>query len=291
MGDRGQRQTLRVGGAAAEISLMKVSGSPREAQYETRRVDALGQKHEQEAAALAVRQQHERELFDVIEGPRAEPREAVDDFAQGKPDVEPPANGKAAVQHGVTNADGAWVDLTERLEAIDRRCLIDGMDIAATVSSGAVRAEWVRDAHYIAPAGPDAPKVLALVWHGLRGAGKIALTRWTKRTNQALGAIVARGTARDPYLVLLELEWSANMRPVPQRCGLSVGLGATSAEERAAAERFVDAYGEKPDVVRLLRDERAHQRAELLEAAREGREWQPPKEAARGESDLAELLR
>lgn len=195
---------------------------------------------------------------------------------QGLADLRAPQP-ETVVQQGVTTEAGEWVDLTGELKAIDERCILDGMEVAAAVARNAVPSERIRDAHFLAPAGPGAPKVLALLWSALRRTNRAQLVRWTKKTNQALGAIVARGAADgDPHLVLLELEWKANMKAVPRRASLAAALAATGEAELAAAEDYVMALHRNPSVFDDLRDERAGQRADLLEASRVGASWTAP---------------
>lgn len=337
MAERGQRLTLRVGRVEAEVSLLKTSAKPREAQHETRRVPVpvpeaespAGDSWPDELAAEVADSAPPAETYAgrvatdplvpegvvaVVGGERLDPFGAEPDPEPEAPREDPfPLPGgiaggvmdgtydaggppaevvQSAIRHGVTNEAGEFVDLTEELAAIDERCILDGMEVAATVRQNAIPAHRVRDAHFVAPAGEGAPKVLALLWAGLRERRAAAMVRWTKRTNQALGALVARGTAEDPYLVLLELEWTRNLRPLPARARLGVGMAATSDQERRAAARLVAAYAEKPAILETLRDERAAQRAELLEAARAGEAWTAPALAAppREADDLADLM-
>ena len=197
------------------------------------------------------------------------------------------------VQQGVyRETDGEWVDLTATLKTIDERCILDGMPIAATVAATAVPSMRVRDAHYVAPASEGAPKVLALVWMALRETRKAALVRWTKKTNQALGALVARGGENDPHLVLLELEWKQNMKPVPKRALLKMAMPTLTGDNVAAAVRFVEAYHETPAIFDALRDERAGLRADVLAAARAGEPVAVPEVVERegADDELAALF-
>lgn len=301
MSGRGQRTVLRLGGASAEVVLLKSSGKPREAQHEVRRtvapelsegmtrelpgddpgmvrlppVDALGAGEASREGLKAQAADHFAPLDETHHhGPETVASYA--DLPPAGPNVE--TRTTAPVEHGVTTEQGEWVNLTESLAEIDARTKLDGIELAATVSSLDVPRERVRDAHYLAPAGEGAPKVLALLWQALRSQGAVGLVRWTKRTNQALGAIVARGQGADRHLVLLELEWSANMRKVPTRANLLPAFAGVTVHEEEAARKLVEAYREKPVVFESLRDERSGQRADLLEAARAGRKYAPPVE-------------
>lgn len=285
MSERGARNTIRIGSVSAEVSLIKTSAKPREAQHDTRRVDEPGHVRMLPPSAEEVSIDFTTDPLGAPGDP--EPPGGPDDSAfpplatqGGRAQAEAAFTGATAtaaepadVERGVwraSNEDRVWVNLTNELAAIDERTILEGMEIAATVGSAAVPRAWVRDAYYVAPAGDGAPKVLALLWWGLRDNRAVEFVRWTKRTNQALGALVAAGTAAKPHLLLLELEWAANVRPVPPRAKLATALAATTERERGAASELVEAYRAQPRVVEELRDERAAQRAELLEAARNG---------------------
>lgn len=191
----------------------------------------------------------------------AEPREYV-----------PPAT---TVQQGVHTAEGAWIDLTARLAEVDERTKLDGLEVIATIDSTAIPRERVRDAKYVGGAEADTFKVLALLHHGLRARRRAAVVRYTAKTAQKLGIIVARGSREEggrigPHLVLLELEWAENMREASRRVTGPIGAEYAPHEAEAAVD-LVDAFASGPSVVDDLRDERLAKRAELLALAREGK--------------------
>jgi hypothetical protein len=268
--EQGQRTTIKWGGIEVEASLVKNSAKPKEAAHETRRVGGEGAD-----AVVAVEP--------MGNGAQAEAPKRV----APKPDP------RGEVRRGVTGPDGEFVDLTDALSFIDERTILDGMEVVATVPQSQIPAVRVRDARYITPAADGAGRVLGLIWSGLRERHSAALVRWTKRTNQALGAIVARGGGSEPrYLILLEVEWSANMRAPGARADLDGPVEASSQEERKMAAHLVQAYKRQPEVLLELRDERTEQRADLLEAAREGKAWVPPVEEEQPEEaeSLADAL-
>lgn len=256
-----QRTTLRIGEVAAEIALVKASGDPKEAKYEVRR--------DGEPAASSS----------GGSGRRRSPLGG---------DVSPPAASsgtatakKAEIAHGVTGPDGSFVDLTSQLAAIDEACILDGVEVVATVAASSVPRSRARGAYYISAAGGSsvgapAQKVLALVWSGLRTTRSVAIVRWTKRTNQALGVLSASDDG-GRHLVLVEIEWAQNVHEVPVRALLGEAIDETSEAERAAALDLIRAMTQ-PEALRELRDERLARRAELLEAARAGETWEPPPE-------------
>lgn len=362
MAERGQRTQVLIGGVAAEVSLVKASARPREAQHETRRVpsEAVVDGRVDEGRLARLQVGHRVDVVtrggpapDVargtleLRGADGELRDVGrwDDAPPlgdplGDPEPDPPATPAAGgpafeplpeqepkgelrpldptdpedwrrativqhafgagaageqpaeeVRHGVWVESGEgreWVDLTDSLAAIDERTRLVGMELAATVSSTAVPRHRVRDAYFVAPAGRGAPKVLALLWRGLREKRAAGLVRWTKRTNQALGALVPVGTPARPVLMLLELAWAAEVREAPARAVLSEAASGLTDQECQAALSLVEAYHERPSVFEALRDERNGQRADLLNAAREGAEWEPPAPVAAPELDAFE---
>lgn len=304
MADRGQRTTIIIEGAEAEVALIKASAKPREAKYDTRRVLVGGAPATApadplfapggEVAGGAV-------LYDPEEEPtgaslRTDPLGDDPGAEGGAPDAPwpaaapaeaPPAAPDTEMRHGVELEDGTFVDLTDELEAIDGRTKLVGMRIVRTTASTNVPRHKVRDCHYVAPAGEGAPLFLAHLWAGLRQTRRAALVRWTKQKNQALGALVARGSEHGhAWLEVLELEWEVNVREVPPRCHLPVAR--VPLRGREAAARAMGAMSAGVRVFDELRDERTGQRADLLVAARAGARWEPPPEEE-GPEDAARL--
>lgn len=192
------------------------------------------------------------------------------------------------VEQGVHTETGDWIDLTARLEEIDRLTKVDGLEVIATIATNAIPRERVRDAHYIAGVDPEQFKVLALLWRALRATDRAAAVRWTKRTAQTLGLLVARGwdpAGANPRggepacLVLLEVEWQENMRKPTSRVTGPIRAEVEPGEITAAAE-LVDAFAGPPARLNDLRDTRLAARAELLQLARDGKlkEYRPPAE-------------
>jgi non-homologous end joining protein Ku len=321
--ERGARTTLMFGGVACEVSLTKTSGKPAEAKHETRRMigDRLAEEVRREALA-AWQEKHEVVATASGSGVAA-PRHLPSDEPLGDPDVildftkgevrgravEPFADLPAErVEQGVYLDDGSFVDLTDRLAEIDERTKIEGMEVLATIASSSVPRMRVRDSHWIGLAsdpskgkGQRGAKVLALLWRALRESDTAAVVRWTKRTNQALGIIVATGTregtaarGRNAALCLLELEWSANMREASPRATLPISV-SVSVREAAAALALAESIKAAPGTtLDGLVDERLSKRAELLTAAREGRldAYEPPPKPAQAVvvEDVAEAL-
>lgn len=248
-----------IGGASADVALVKSSAKPKEAKHEVRTFSLTGTEPEIDESVVAG----DGSPFDeaLLVPPTIGETPA-------------PAPAKVTVQ-GVTDIDGRFVDLTERLYAIDENTRLDGVNVECTVPIAILPRTWVRDAYFIVPNGMSAGRFLAYVWSGLTPTGLGAVVRWTKRTDQFLGAIVPRGSAaRGASLMLLEFEWSANMRAIPENARLDVTAVPDTGREQS--EQAFRTMQQSPRVIMGMRNERAAQRAELLEATREGREWDVP---------------
>jgi hypothetical protein len=327
-----QTTTLIFGGVSAEIGLVKTSSKPKEARHEVRRMIGDLPADEAQARALADWAERHGVTTETVE-PEAEsladglarvgsaaaqkaderfrgladdpfgPADAAEIVLTRKPlgDVEGPFDGlpPERVEHGVTLDDGTWIDLTDQLATIDERTRIEGMEVVATITGHAVPRTWIRDSHWVTLAGGagqrDA-KVLALLWFALRDTDEAAVVRWTKRTNQSLGIIVATGVRSVPEsmaLCVLEVEWPQNRRKPGARSSTPISA-ETSDRERNAAVELVRSLHEPPSVLVALRDERSGARADLLSAAREGRLGEvtlPPARVPVGEvEDLAAAL-
>lgn len=328
-----QTTTLIFGGVSAEVGLVKTSGKRKEARHEVRRMIGDLPADEAQARALAEWAARHGVTTETVEQPDAEsladglarvgsaaaqkadepfrdlgddpfgPADAADVVLTRKPlgDVQGPFDGlpEERVEHGVTLDDGTWIDLTDQLALIDERTRIEGMEVVATITGHAVPRTWIRDSHWVTLAGGagqrDA-KVLALLWFALRETDEAAVVRWTKRTNQSLGIIVATGMRSVPEsmaLCVLEVEWPQNRRKPGPRSTTPISA-ETSDRERAAAIELVRSLHEPPGVLVALRDERAGARADLLSAAREGRAGEvklpPAPSPVRPVEDVADAL-
>lgn len=218
-----------------------------------------------------------------------EEREGINPAA---PTYVPPAT---RVEQGVHLESGEWVDLTAQLAEVDERTKVDGLEVVRTIPASSYASEHVRELHYLAGVNPGEYKVLSLLWRALRTAGMAAEVRWTKRTAQARGIILARGAlGHNAHLALLELEWAENLRKPSARATGPI-TARVSVEEARAALELVESFA-APAPRAELRDERLAKRAELLSMARSGKlaEYVPPAEPMpedlAAEAGLAEAL-
>jgi hypothetical protein len=272
--ERGQQRTsVRIEGVALEVVLVKASRKPREAQHDVRRVvEAVHDRGAAPAHGVLWPCPLDDDLGGVEE---LEPGDVAENPAENPAEIS--AVKAERVERGVWrevpgDVDGEpvkeWVDLTDRLAAIDAVHVLDGLTVAHTQRSPSIPRSLVRDHYYVAPAGRDARKGLALLALALRREDLVAVVRWTKRTAQALGVLVPTGRGDALALSLLELEWPANLRAVPDRARLSEAWTTDDGVD-SAAELLLAVVG-KPSALAELRDTRAEARAELLAAARAG---------------------
>lgn len=285
----GQRTKINLGAISVEVSLEKTSSEPKGAKWETKTVDAPDLAAAMMAPAAdavpdappvewpegkVLREQTEPVADDPF-GAEPEHRQAdpsIEDLGRAigatEPAPEPPP--KPTVLRGVTLEDGEFVDLTDRLAAIDEDVArgLDGMEIVAAIGANTVSRMRTRGSSFVVPVDTTSRRACAMLYAVLGESGRGLAVRWTKRTNQALGVIVA--SKPDEALVLLEVEFASNMKAAPAKARLASVADELTAGEREAALRFVQAIeGRKADLDSVA-DERRERHAALLEAAREG---------------------
>lgn len=292
----GTRKKLRVGTAVAEVQLEKTSGKPREAQHDVRWMvdgaweDELVQTTSAVKAVADVRRSMSDDVFGAttaeVESAHGGswPHEAEDHTATA-PERE--------ARHGAWRNGGEraeFVDLTDKLARVDEVSLIDGVQIVATVDRAQVPRMRVRDSYYVVPAGEGAVALLEHLFIGLVDTGTVAVVRWTKSTNQALGVLVPMTLRGDRALVVLELEWQAAMRDLPS--GAILFPWRVPQSGREAAAQAMGALRRKTDVFGELEDERQARRQALLTAARSGVDLPDvePEEIEQGDDPLAQAL-
>lgn len=261
-----QRTSVKIGQQMVEVALFKTSGDMPEAQHETRRVDEDGKVITPAPGANSP---------DSPLGPQRGRSVPASRLTR-----EP-----ARYRHGVTR-DGEFIDLTDLLAEVDKANKLGAAEINATVPSRTLPRLRLRGSYFVAPAEPDASPFLAHLWLGLRRTHSAAVIRWSKRTNQALGALVPTYDGPHPILVLLELEWKQAMRDAPAQAFLGDAVAQVSESGADAVTEAMRELRRPPEIWDELRDERNAQRAELLDSARRGEKWALPVP----EEDAAEHL-
>lgn len=176
------------------------------------------------------------------------------------------------VARGVYRESGEFVDLTDLLADIDEHVKLDGLTIAKAIPANVIPRDRVRGSFYIEPATDDtttvgmATRVRDLLWTVLADEGRALAVRWTKRTNQALGIVVA--SKSHGALMLLEVEWGPNMRGPSKKARVTGGFEATDAE-LAAARDFIRRHEAPASAIDEIGDERRDLQARAIEKAKE----------------------
>jgi hypothetical protein len=258
--------TVVIGQAHAEVGLFKTDGDATSTKFDRRIVDAPPPADE------APECTNEADPTAIEDGdPFGDPVEQKPVPVPTKRAVAP----RPKYEYGVTMPDGTFVNLDKELERVDEVTRLSGMTIEGTLRLAHLPRIWTREAYYIAPTGLPSSRLLSYVWAGLNGAGAAAVVRFQKRTTQYLGAIVARGDYRHvPHLVLVELVWPANQRPVPDQAKLDMSLVPNEGGLKAVTA--MSELSKPPTWVDTLRDEREYQRGVLKARFLEKIQWTSP---------------
>lgn len=194
---------------------------------------------------------------------------------------------KEDVRRGV-RTEGGFVDLTEQLAAIDAATKLDRMEVVGFVDVGRVDRKRITGSYYVGSGGEGSPKVLRLLYEAMRDERRSAIVRWTKRSRQALGILVADG--RTKALVALQVAWAAEVRAPNERVKIPREVEVTLAEAEAAGAlvRAMDARIEDLD---SMEDDAIVLRRELHADALAGKVAAPVEVAIpEDESDLLGAL-
>jgi non-homologous end joining protein Ku len=194
---------------------------------------------------------------------------------------------------GILDAAGAFVDLTEEIDAIADRTKLESMRIASFVRTEEIRRERIIGSYFLAPDGPGATHIVAMLARAMQAEKRVAVVRWTKRSRQALGVLIA-----DPQtggLKVIELAWAEDCRQAPVRAEIpAAAIMDVSDEEVALARDLVQAMAStRADALDTLVDEARGMIRELRERAEAGEKFSLPALAAEapGGAEVIELLR
>lgn len=165
------------------------------------------------------------------------------------------------------DGEDRFVDLTAELARVDEETILDEMAIEGFVRREQVPRMRIKSSYYLGGNGPGAPKVLRLLWEAMRQTGRVAVVRWTKRTAQSTGAIVPGRHSNS--LIVLELEWAANVRMPGPRALSHLQAEVTQAEVAAAVE-LAEAMADHGVLIDEQEDDRVRLQRELVERAAAG---------------------
>lgn len=134
-----------------------------------------------------------------------------------------------AVRRGVRREDGAFVDCTEQIAAIEERTKLDRIDIIRCIDGTRIRRERVLGSYYVGAQDAEAKAALKLLYDALRSRREVAIVKYTTRSRQQLGVIMPH--AATGTLVLLNVVWAEDWRAAPSK--------ATAIQKVAVPERQV----------------------------------------------------
>lgn len=173
---------------------------------------------------------------------------------------------KADVRRGVRQPDGCFVDLTDGLREIDDKTKLEQMRVVSFIRVEQVPRDRITGAYWVAPGAPGGAKVLALLRKAMRTTRRVAVVKWTKRSRQALGVMVAHHSGA---LQVLEVAFAALVRK-PDDKVLSPSHVPVTDTELAAAVALVKAMSDSVMSLDELEDDAVVLRRELLEKAAAG---------------------
>lgn len=277
---------LHIGAMKAKVGLFGTKAAPAKTQqFDTAGPNGGVLKTEKRAAAAPVGEtvegQPDQPVFDPLGG---------DPGSDAPPVEEPAAAGGGAlvdaevvnvlveegtgevvdpddIRRGVRMSDGTFVDCADQLAAIVERTKLDRIDIVAFIDSTRIRRERVTGSYYVGAQDDDASVYLRLLFEGLREKRAAAVVKYTTRSRQNLGVIIAGG--RTGSLILLDLVWSEDWRPPPVKATAIQKVSVSEAHVEKMAE-FIDAMHDTVEAVDELRDDAVALREELRARAEAG---------------------
>lgn len=251
--------TLKIGPVEAPVGLMKATGdSPKARKWEVRKV--------------------EEPKAEKAEAPKGAPLGGTPKFGGEEAAAETSGTSKVEAppvpekpRKGVLKDDGAFVDLTEEIEAIGERSRSEFMEIISFIDARHVPRERILASYYVAGVASEgaelaAAPVLQVLAAAMRETGRNAVARFSKKKGQTLGILTPR---RDGSLLLLELCFSEQWRaPGPKALTHTHVEVKDSVHTQAVA--LVEAMAGRRDSLDGISDLRVQMEAELAEKAEAG---------------------
>lgn len=263
------KTVLELGLVKAPIVLIKTTEEPKDASWETAGPSG-GALRKREVAAEAPPAETPRldplamtGLFEASPAPSVPGKVSSELVEDGTGQVV----SKDEIRRGIRAEDGTFIDLTERLNQITEMTMLEAMRIVAFIRVEQVPRDRIVGSYWVAPEDAAGGKVLRLLYEAMKNAHRVAVVRWTKRTRQSLGVIVAH---RSGAVMVLEVEWASFFRAPDARI-LAPLQAEVSQAEVDAATGLILAMADSRIALDELEDEAIVLRRELLAAAREGR--------------------
>jgi non-homologous end joining protein Ku len=170
------------------------------------------------------------------------------------------------VRRGVRRDDGTFVDLTGRLTAIDEETKLDRIQVLDFIRRERVPRERVVGSYYLAADSKSAPRVLRVLYEGMKRAERVAIVRWTKVKGQSLGLLVPHGSGA---LVVLECVFADAARKPNAACLAHMRAAVTEKQVDRAVE-LIESMNAPPSALDGYFDRRAQLQRQLAEKAEEG---------------------
>lgn len=256
--------TLTWGKMHVDVALYKTTGGVDAAKFDTLQVEEAAEVPDTlaqlEASVTQAQAEKDDPLADDVQ-PAAAPV-AVEEKPRPKP------------RKGIYREDGTFLDLTDRLEAIEEATQLEDFCVIGFVRREAVPRDRIIASYYLAGQNANALRVLRALQVGMSRVERYAVAKWTKASRQAIGVI---GPAKSGALTVLELVFQANVRLPSERCLGHNAVGLTAEEGKLAVE-LVRSMAEPPELLRRLEDDAITMRAQLRAAAEEGLldQWEAP---------------
>lgn len=171
------------------------------------------------------------------------------------------------VRRGVRCEDGSFADCTAQLDAIDERTKLDRIDVIACIDATSVTRERVTGAYYVGAQDAKSKPVLRLLYEALRQRREAAVVKYTTRSRQQLGVVVAHGKSKT--LMLLSLAFVDDFRDAPAKA-LAIANAAVREDQVVVMGELLGALHSTPAVFDTLRDDAVTLREELRRRAEAG---------------------
>lgn len=191
------------------------------------------------------------------------------EVSPGAADAEAETETPPERRKGIRKEDGAFVDLTEQIEAISERVTLERMEVVSFIDRAHVPRERIIGTYYLGVGeGQGLPpgRLLCLLVEAMRDTHKVAVVRFSKRKGQTLGIITPR---RDGTLLLLELCFAEQFRE-PGKKALAHTHAEVTEDEVKEANGLVEAMAGRRDSLDGIRNLQAALEEELVTRAEAG---------------------
>jgi len=285
-----ERTVLSWGTLVAPVAMFKTQGDSKLPSFDlepyTEEEKALLQRGVSEAFGAVVENEEASAVVDAIQD-RAVPPEPE----RSEEDLKLEAILTRKRKRGLQLED-RFVDLDDALAAVDRQTESNEVRIVGFVRVEKVPRVRIKGGYYVGSGGPGAPQLLRALGTAMKATGRVAVVKWTKRTRQALGVMVAMPN-QEPWggtLLVLELSWAEDLRLPNESC--RAHMAEEYRPDPATLDAAVNLVAAMSDAVSSLdeyHDDKRRMYLELLDAAARGEDVAVPAEPQRYQAGLVNL--